>query len=194
MTTERPINFNAEMVRAILEGRKTVTRRPVKERWNSDRIVQFWDYMHEGFLQVENRVVTCPFGVPGDRLWVRETWNAYPVFEVDSGVFEAGYPYRKIPVEKPVNACVVYDADGYDGPWRPLTHMPRWASRITLEVTGVRVERVQCITEEGARAEGFDSRDAFLDFWDSIYASKGLGCDANPLVWVVEFKRVEGEK
>lgn len=177
--TERPINFNDEMVRAILDGRKTQTRRPIKELNNTVEIVQFWDYIHEGFLQVEDRVVPCPFGVPGDRLWVRETWQV-------NGCLNCGHHHYR--ATEPDYVSIMSDG------WRSPVTLPRWASRITLEVTAVRVERTLDITEAGAKAEGFESIAAFLDCWDSIYAAKGLGRGANPWVWVVEFKRVEGEK
>src|SRR5690606_22458504 len=110
------------------------------------------DDMQRGRL---GKVIQCPYGHPGDRLWVRETWNARPVSEVDSGMYEAWAPYKAIPKQQPSNAWVYFEADGdEEGPWRPSIHMPRWASRITLEITGVRVERLQDISEADARREG----------------------------------------
>jgi hypothetical protein len=174
---ERPIIFNGEMVRAILDGRKSQTRRVVRWRAYSDESIRV--YPHE-----------CPYGVPGDRLWVRETfciessrevgpydirWKATdPTPELEIGTGEAG------------------------AKWSPSIHMPRWASRITLEIVNVRVERVQEITETGAILEGVDAskyeksyRYAFTQLWDSINAKRGFGWDANPWVWVLEFKKVE---
>lgn len=126
---------------------------------------------------------------PGDRLWVRETWYCAGVDESD------GYPvrYRE-------GATVQEDVSIS---WRPSIFMPRWASRITLEITGVRVERLQDITEEDAKEEGVppmifsdggygkpDYRDGFRQLWDSINAKRGFGWDVNPWVWVIEFRRV----
>ena len=116
---ERPILFSAPMVRAILAGTKTQTRRVVKLKP---------DYM-ETFLRLPNKVACCPYGQPGGRLWVRETFED---------------------CESALHSCVLYRADGGTPgtKWTPSIHMPRWASRITLEITGVRVERLQDISEE----------------------------------------------
>lgn len=187
MTTERPINFNGEMIRSILEGRKTVTRRPIKNQVGDSINCGDGCYIplptceRVAHLHYNSLLSLCPFGVPGDRLWVREVW-AY------NGCLNCGTPHYQ--ASDPDYAQKSMMSDG----WKSPVTMPRWASRITLEVTGVRVERVQGITEEGARVEGFESRDAFLDYWDGIYAAKGFGRDANPWVWVVEFKRVEETK
>lgn len=196
--TDHPILFSAPMVRAILEGRKTQTRRVVKPqpvRMGSDWMASKRDsahceqvYLWDHRALVNDRFVSeaCPFGVPGDRLWVRETFNGNP----ESGI---GYAYRATQPEM----------DGL--PWRPSIHMPRAASRITLEVVGVRVERLNEISEEDAKAEGAarhqcghyvaqrplddvyeNARDWFADLWESI---NGPGSwEANPWVWVVEFK------
>lgn len=195
---ERPILFSAPMVRAILEGRKTATRRVVKLVTPKTRNVQDWSV--DGV-----RVGPCPYGQPGDRLWVREAWrashdlNSTPPREItkdSSVVYEATMPS--------------YSELGIVGKLRPSMFMPRWASRITLEVTGVRVERLQDMTTDQAIAEGmrtfphkggtayaWDADDAhgfgsatgaFRWLWDSI---NGDGAHhADPWVWVVEFKRV----
>ena len=193
---ERPILFSAPMVRAILEGRKTQTRRVVKPdivqaiefmggcedhedgpfpfvglqyatRQNDNKrmmpaewLIYCTEYPEEGAVPVGQ-----VYGAIGDQLWVRESWNAYSVHEVDNGIFEAGYPYSKIPKVRPLNAEILYSADGHEGPWRPSIHMPSWASRIQLEITGIRVERLQDISEEDAIAEGIDaaSRGIFIN-------------------------------
>lgn len=206
---ERPILFNDEMVRAILEGRKTVTRRPMKNQpgefthvdHDDVRGWHFWgDYIRgPGQTDVDqwHEPIKCPFGAVGDHLWVREAWahDASSVEECrtrhESATPGLGYgPYYRATESYPESLR-----------WRPSIHMPRWASRITLCVTGVRVERVQDIDHEGAWDEGFlmhdegavlteESVDTFLHAWDAIYAAKGFGWKANPWVWVVEFERV----
>ena len=162
--TERPILFSAPMVRAILDGNKTQTRRVVKLKP---------DYM-ETFLRLPNKVACCPYGQPGGRLWVRETFED---------------------CESALHSCVLYRADGGTPgtKWTPSIHMPRWASRITLEITGVRVERLQDISEEDAISEGTPFPcggwvGGYQKLWESIHGPGSW--DLNPWVWVVEFKRV----
>lgn len=188
---ESPILFNGDMVRAVLAGQKTQTRRavvpPTRTRGNHGSI--------------------CPYGQPGDRLWVRERWAADMSFD--------DLPPRML---APRGMPIYYHATAQcmDYKWRPSIHMPRWASRITLEITDVLKERVQNITSDGAIAEGayevrkvgddiahatwtmdgldwrYDTpREAFAATWDSLYAARGLGWDVNPWVWVVTFKRAE---
>jgi len=203
---ERPILFSGDMIKAILENRKSQTRRvikpqpvisaPVVYNWHESRGV--WRNYHDPGARFR-----CPYGVPGDRLWVRETWKTasqyddLPPSRLPCHAFEKGQD-------------IVYAADAEDsyslsGRLRPSIHMPRWASRITLEVMGVRVERVQEISEEDAKAEGInpiydkdmycDERDlthihgtgGFIDLWDSINAARGYPWADNPWVWVVEF-------
>jgi len=146
---EYPLLFNDEMVRAVLDGRKTQTRRAVK-------------------LQLKTpAVIRSPFGGPGDRLWVRECFTeSEPLF------------YR---ATTPDLECK----------WKPSIHMPRWASRITLEVTDVRAEQIQDITEADAVAEGFERREHFIQAWDAIYASKQFGWDDNPWAWVGTFRKMD---
>lgn len=229
---ERPILFSAPMVRPILEGRKTQTRRVVKLKGNdglqSDqsawRFCEFHGdkavWQHHADIQ---RVITeiCPYGKPGDRLWVREAWAYYGGSE---------YLYQK---EKRSTAFrATWDIDQYGwadamgrgvppigyipgGKWRPSIHMPRWASRITLEITDVRVQRLQEISEEDAISEGckaepipapdtlsdpnhralaaameggqFTAKLDFLMLWDSL---NGNGASfANPWVWAITFNR-----
>ncbi len=185
---EKPILFSAPMVRAIIEGRKTMTRRVVKPQHC------FAPSMRQG----ESAWNNCPYGQPGDTLWVRETWA---IGDRDNDVLYAADPswnVNGVAVPPPVNKGTVHA-----GNWRPSIYMPRWASRITLEVTAVRVERLQEITEDDARAEGvalgIDGQTgrlesggaAFLKLWDSINAERGYGWTVNPWVWVVSFKLQE---
>jgi hypothetical protein len=209
-TKERPILFSAPMVRAILEGRKTVTRRAVK----GSGLNFLADFTPEYFALPENHF--CPYGKPGDRLWVRETWYC-DHFEVMRG------PYLK-PDDLDIgealdDGTLVYAADGLtpyeqeQPSWKPSIHMPRWACRILLEITDVRVERLQEISEGQARAEGIrpmrdgsdtwvsregpaklvtpwpTAKEAFSDLWDSINGPHAW--EANPWVWAITFRRVE---
>ena len=202
-TKERPILFSGEMVRAILEGRKTQTRRMVKPQPPSnmhrhcwfDAPVYGWTYEPEPAAEWHR--VRCPYGVPGDRLWVRETWQ---VFEhEDVAIDELRRRYR----DGQLAGELVYKADDPNEAverWRSGLHLPREFSRITLGVTGVRVERLQEISEADCAAEGIATefhgmpvgglRWEYAAIWDRI---NGAGSwDANPWVWVVEFKRVGG--
>nr|WP_218585968.1 hypothetical protein [Pseudomonas sp. AN3A02] len=142
------------MVRAILEGRKTVTRREVKKKAALDCLASGFE---PAFLTLPGNSDLCPYGRPGDRLWVRETWYC-DHFEVMRG------PYLK-PDDLDIGEAIddgtlVYAADGLapyeqeQPTWKPSIHMPRWACRILLEITDVRVERLQDISEEQAQAEG----------------------------------------
>lgn len=247
MGAERPILFSAPMVRAILAGRKTQTRRVLVKRggfsapdhvehtgmavlddgrvsaafrtpWK--RVVEAmgwgrdptgWDY--------EYTWEVCPYGSPGDRMWVRETWGQLDSAHPDSeGVYEpdvwTGKPRPGLPV--------VYRADyaGHEedgAPWRPSIFLPRWASRLTLDVTAVRIERLQSISEADARAEGCTSdmdwiskiegvrgaaasrvlptrlvtaRENYRWLWDEINGKRAPWA-TNPWVWVVSFRVLE---
>lgn len=181
---ERPILFSGPMVRALLAGTKTQTRRIVKRYEVRAGMPQpEWDSL----------LRLCPYGQPGDRLWVREAW---------AEVRPRGIPW-------PATMTVYREADNrtdYGGPWKPSIHMPRRASRLTLEITGVRVERLQDISEADALAEGIvqlkdggfglpagehyhcaDPRQSYLSLWEAINGPGSVG--ANPWVWVVEFKK-----
>jgi hypothetical protein len=194
MTTTRPIIFSDEMVRAILDGRKTQTRRVAKVTSEGCRPGLLTPLA--GFVprRPEQHVEYCPYGQPGDRLWVGETWRqAYPQTS-----YSLGLVYR-------ADRAKALGMDEYSQrhEWRPSIHMPRWASRITLEITGVRIERLQEISEADARAEGAEpymhvthpSReglrhvDGFHGLWESIHCPDSWG--ANPWVWVIEFRRLE---
>lgn len=205
---ERPILFSAPMVRAILDGTKTQTRRVVKPQPTYDgKFAGGWKVVgkhgHEAATCGPLVSGLCPYGHPDDRLWVRETW-AYHVQAMGSATDRDG-PW-------------VYAADGNFAlqsrlcdRWRPSIHMPRVVSRITLEVTGVRVERLQDISEADAAAEGIERSydqwrdyltdqavnypssatpiDSYRTLWEQINGPESW--DANPFVWVVEFKRLE---
>lgn len=203
---ERPVIFNSEMVRAILDGRKTQTRRAI-----SDRQLHLIDvasqvgecYPLESGIDHANSQSYyrehCPFGQVGDRLWVREAYQG-PLFNLDqmetyledTSKFERQEfcEYRADGGRTPE----YYDADdNLRHGWKPSIHMPRWASRITLEITGVRVERLQDISEADAIAEGGTKHfniDWFGPLWASIYGVDSW--NANPWVWVIEFRRVGG--
>jgi len=165
---ERSICFNTEMVRAILEGRKTQTRRLMNGK-----------FVFGSCITEKGEIINCPYGKIGYRLWVKET-------------------FTYITLGCAVAMC--YKADGYQigSNWKTSIHMPRWASRILLEITNIRVERVQDITEKEAMEEGHifgcDSIEWFQDMWDSINEKRGYGWEKNPWVWVIEFKRVEVPK
>lgn len=227
---ERPILFSAPMVRAIQEGRKTVTRRVLRFQPGADADITVERYNvavtnRRGYQEAGPEIFgawwrdgeagcKCPYGAPGDRLWVRETWYC-DHFEVTRG------PYLKpddLNVSEAIDdGTLVYAADGLtpyeaDQPiWKPSIHMPRWASRILLEITNVRVERLQVISDKQALAEGVrlyadhaalgdwyhvegketysaDPRKSFELLWSSINGPTAW--DANPWVWTVEFKRV----
>ena len=202
---ERPIIFSGPMVQAILDGRKTQTRRvvrpqpavPVREIIKAQGTLQWVDT--SGHFHIGNG--KNPYGQPGDRLWVRET------FRVSRG-------YDHYPPSKCEGCIVHYEADGtplpegYGFRWgkvRSSIHMPRWASRLLLDVVSVRVERVQDISEGDAAKEGWDwsnhdlhkaydpvsmdtARRWFRDLWDTINTKPGRTWDDNPWVWVVGFK------
>jgi hypothetical protein len=227
---ERPILFKAPMVRALLDGSKTQTRRvaPIRElnilshpgdmvTWGVSflKAVKGVLSSHSGgkFSDLQARSIIAsmfnPYGKPGDRLWVRETWQ-----HLDN-VGQRAHEF--LPHQKHSRHCF-FLADESDpttkplsGRWRPSIHMPRWASRITLEITGVRVERLQDISEADARAEGcvllgqgpsvttsdllWSGREWplasawYRELWEQI---NGTGSwNANPWVWVVEFRRVK---
>jgi len=212
ITKERPILFSRPMVRAILDGKKTQTRRVVKRQCDMEfdpadpHFGPYWlSYATEA--EGEDAKVRCPYGEPGDRLWVRETFYRWtgcgraPERFLRIGRYQ--YCYADDPefgvdrqrAEQATASCVVTV---------PSIFMPRLASRIALEITGVRVERLTDISEKDAQAEGaigavdqsignnWCAREAFLCLWESI---NGEGSwDANPWVWVVEFRQISTPK
>ncbi|EHW2661112.1 hypothetical protein K3D86_002394 [Escherichia coli] len=208
---ERGMIFNGEMVRAILDGRKTQTRRIVNSSTdNSLRLREQYPHKHYN--------INCPFGQPGDRIWVRETWGVVSHELDEDGRIQPWTPDRPATAihEMPFgngyySGHAIYaadgeftwgDDDGYeDGRscWKPSIHMPRWASRILLEITDVRVERLNNISECDAKSEGGPTEctligdkyfPGFRSLWKSIYGEESWA--ANPWVWVIEFKRIEG--
>ena len=232
---ERPILFSASMVRAILEGRKTMTRRvatkiKAPKVWTMPNgIDSFWN-VNPCWRETPGEL--CPYGQPGDRLWVRETWRIGAWNENEGAVsidYRAdGFARREwidVPDEKvfeklwiqstedAIRAGIKTNEDGAykwepgESPcrWRPSIFMPRNLSRITLEITNVRVERLNDISTQDVFSEGMEictqdddgttwgafskAQARFVDLWESI---NGPGTwDANPWVWVVEFKRIE---
>lgn len=209
---ERPILFSAPMVRSILDGRKAQTRRVLKPQpptathdvrtfHHPDPRIHFWAFDGASLL---DWVQPCPYGEVGDRLYVRETWqhSNHPLgpYDPDCSVF-----YRADYLDDPLGPDLELSRDGIRRQWRPSIHMPRAASRIVLEVTGVRVERLQDISESDARAEGVTIAErhmngycavetrppsirAFRELWESINGTEAW--DVNPFVWRVEFRRV----
>ena len=216
---ERPILFNAPMVRAILDGSKTQTRRVVKPQpdWVNENAgcgiatgggimpSPRSDWLHWRGSRLLRPEPRCPYGLPGDRLWVRENFAIVPrtAYARSDGVQQTLRPDDD-------HDAAIYRA-GWDRSnggfrWRPSIHMPRWASRILLEITDVRVERLQDISEADAQAEGVKvdgnghavrddvvnvggARTAFAELWESINGPDSWS--ANPWVWVIEFRRIE---
>lgn len=206
--TERGMIFNGEMVRAILDGRKTQTRRPVKFPFLDKNLgCELAGNELAGELSAGN-YLNSAFGKPDDRIWVRETWARY---NIDQNSHDIAYR-ATTPADWPE-----------EGRWCPSIHMPRWASRLLLEITDVRVERLNAISPEDAESEGLERTnftgfgdepglpsypepdvyfdplkkqwkeyppEAFAGLWESIYGEGSW--KANPWVWVIEFKRVEG--
>lgn len=195
---ERPILFSAPMVRAILEGRKTQTRRIVKPQPTRPVANMGMGYFSEEPNNLRAPYLKCPYGEPGERLWVRETW---------AGVKQLGGIW--------VREKFHYRASEGDNElikWKPSIHMPRVACRIILEITNIRVERLQDISDKDAAEEGLflepvvagttpmwrynsssdwysHTKNCFKGLWQSI---NGEGSwDANPFVWVVDFKQVK---
>lgn len=215
---ERPILMSAPMVRAILDGSKTQTRRVVKpqplvtdikaewagRRPKGDGGGGFAHFPRKGETpSLDYMLFNCPYGQPGDRLWVRETFA-----DLRGAGFDRAFAYladssKKGYEDEESKRCRL----DYGVKWKPSIHMPRIASRLTLEITGVRVERLQDISEAHAIAEGIyqdiggkyqkakgsgpfcnTARQAFQFLWEDINGAESWA--ANPWIWVVEFKRV----
>lgn len=198
--------FNAEMVRAILDGRKTQTRRPIK--WKQTRFTEIgeredgskWPWSEDAEHACDFWH-PCPFGAVGDRIWVRETFRVHSrATDVATLVYRASVrnSWTEQTHRVPIAVC---DKPATPEKWTPSIHMPRWASRILLEITDVRVERLRDLSEEDAKSEGitppaggvlpgWEYRINFRDLWMDIYGTDSW--EANPWVWVIEFKRVEG--
>jgi len=219
---ERPILFSGPMVRALLDGTKTQTRRVVKpmpkwakqfpickpEGMKADHEILWWNGEHEhvGVSQ------SCPYGKVGDRLWVREAHTIHSTHGQHRIDDHRWGPWDGLPTRfNEDRTKIAYFREGFDrsfcGKWKPSIHMPRWASRLTLEITDVRVERLQDISEPDAMAEGAepcangvwfdrnpafagsDAKGAYYALWEAING-KGSWA-ANPWVWVVSFEVVK---
>lgn len=206
-TKSRPILFSAPMVRALLDGRKTQTRRMVKPQPIQDAGGKVYRWISRGRdVNVEHmNAAMCPYGVPGDRLWVKHGHWLKPASDLTEAI--AWSPEFPCAVHRDYRgtwtsdiASPQSDIDKHGGfRKRPSIHMPRWASRITLQVTSVRVERVQDISEADAVAEGMkprpsepydcmdDPREQYRFLWDEI---NGKGSwESKPWVWVIEFRK-----
>ena len=186
MKQERPIIFNTEMVNAIVRGRKTQTRRVVKKTTNKNEPNKDFAIPFESGTCYKD----CPYGKPGDYLYVRETWyNPY---------YQSHYSkqtLKKRAEHTLYKANVNRNFNNFN--WRPSIHMPKLFARIWLEITDVRVERIQNISESDCYVEGVKNtkgcspRFPFGQLWDSINKDKGYGWEENPWVWVVEFKKID---
>jgi hypothetical protein len=233
LVKERPILFKGDMVRAILSGQKTMTRRVMKPQFSTESLPEEIPATSSEGWQVgghsglwwdgdwPNEGVKCPYGKPGDHLWVRETFRCNGWATDVATIF-----YRASERNSYTEMCEQFPVDGkkplpVDSKWRPSIFMPRWASRITLEITDIRVERLQDISEIDAKSEGvsincskqnhwscddhsgewirypfsydnepaYSAKESFQSLWKSI---NGAGSwDANPWVWVIEFKRID---
>lgn len=259
--TERPIIFSAPMVRAILDGRKTQTRRVMKPQMEVREIAGTFGGGVLAYPRPKSEgggawiwpnaqaqvLASCPYGVPGDRLWVKETFTYFEQPDQDTDVRrneshrpQDGKRYerwmnRVMAQPLPGEDFLVYLADqqkrslaewpyphpiydhcvGKFGKTTSPIYMPRWASRITLEITDVRVQQLQSISEDDAKAEGLyeftdpprvptssygsspadcwetDPRKAYARLWDAINAKRGFGWEPNPWVWALSFRRIE---
>jgi hypothetical protein len=213
---DRPIIFSADMVKAILEGRKTHTRRVMKQQPYTLRVEGFGYPTKEGgfvSLRSEHCLNECPYGKPGDRLWVRETWTG--TWHDTDGLENMHISYAADGSERFVIApedYVLPKAATKAGGWVSPLFIKRFASRITLEITDVRVQRLQEISSEDCMAEGIiklpasgryvsgkgaqyfggatsTAKSAFCDLWRAINGSGSW--DANPWVWAITFRRIE---
>ena len=188
--SERPILMNTDMVRAILEGRKTVTRRVIKPQPEGQPIPMTANSCYPDCFGIEEtpKVIRPPYQ-PCDILWVRETWTRLP--ETPGGHFRPRgvYYYKAGEDLRPEK----YRGNG----WHPSIHMPREAARIFLRVTDVRVERLQDCGNMQAKDEGCTCSSQFARLWDSTIKPAdraAYGWDANPWVWVISFERISGEE
>ena len=217
-TRERPILLSGAMVRALLDGRKTQTRRAVKLPHQNP--LGKWEALQVGgtkgglnalgqSIPLQDAIwhtrtgdaLLCPYGQPGDRLWVRESF---------CHIYDNNKPPAKRELEDVAYMADNIQPDPYAyGPWKPSIHMPRWASRITLQITGVRVQHLQDISEQDAIAEGIEKTphglwslygqvdsdgtysptSSFCALWGSLNGPESW--DANPWVWVIEIQRLE---
>ena len=199
----KPILFNTEMVQAIMDGRKSCTRRAVKPQWEE---CPHCKYVHNEYIydEMAENVYCARCGYPleperrspyqpEDILYIRETWHRYTkrVGKGEGCHLEEHYGYK----------ASIANSEDAEEPWKPSIHMPKKAARIWLKVTNVRVERLQDMTDDDAETEGcFDYTSTalgFPDVWDSTIKKSDLdsyGWNANPWVWVIEFERCEPQE
>ena len=225
---EKPIIFSADMVKTILDGKKTMTRRVVKSdfinnykhahiiKQSSDKSREGKAYFYDkpvGGMVLSSQLVSNPYGKVGDHLWVRETWiQGYddPLIESEGDDENAVSIIYKADGKEEYRTCSAetaenwgnFSADSEMVGFKSPIHMPRWASRLLLEITDIRIERLQDITEADAIKEGLGSgilRDCkvpkFSSLWDSLYQDdEPKQWKNNPWVWVIEFKKVKNDK
>ena len=211
-----PMLFNGDMIRALIDGRKTQTRRPINlktgdtfdERALKDAIQEWrpvYDDLSGKRVGRKAALVRCPYGQPGDLIWVRETFADLRGTGIEgtdpARRFDAAYSADVKPGSASDEARIDFRIK-----WKPSIHMPRWASRLTLRITDVRVERVQDISDEDAAAEGVEpfgdgsafvqlkdaqiystTRGCFASLWRSIYTKSGYTWGENPWVWAITF-------
>lgn len=199
---ERPIIFSTPMVQAILEGRKTQTRRVVKPcPCGYEPVLNkkgLWEFSCESHFENDDpeiHIFKCPYGKIGDLLYVRETWMD------DSGTVD--HRQRIYPFYRYKANGEVYNVDGTLKKWKPSIFMPKYIARIWLEIVDISIERIWEITDGDIAKEGCEwssmqignyygspARDVFVRLWDSINKKRGYGWDDEPWVWVITFKRV----
>jgi len=211
---ERPILFNTASVQGILAGRQTQTRRVIRpqpepdpdgKKYNKDGL--WWASAKcQSMIGIKQMSSLCPYGKLGDLLWVKETWRVEQELDNHKPSEFSGWSVNY--KDHRIRMLGFGDTDW--GRWRSPRFMPKWAARIWFEITGVRVEKVQDISEEDALAEGCRGlswyrhpssgivtddgllpSEEFRDLWDSINAKRGHSWETNPFVWVIEFKRIK---
>jgi hypothetical protein len=213
----KPILFNTEMVRAILDGRKTCTRRILKGGIPFDEKAEYWNVLKKGEwsgpICVEHFIKQFSPYKQGDILYVRETWTHFECWNCEGDEEGNCVEEPHISVLQKQGGCYLYRATSEisgDARWHPSIHMPKEAARIWLKVTDVRVEHLQDITEDGAKAEGANwkngqnvgweekmkrtATERFAEIWNSTIKKSDLdryGWAANPWVWVIEYERCE---
>ena len=228
---DHPIIFSTNMIKAILDGRKTQTRRIVKApKLHPDYGYPHWDdawidgdeneqYLHIPFsgdaMERTTHRAYCPYGQVGDKLWARETWRLSGgpdsnrvIYKADGETVLTYIGAKGLSTSKELEPQFGWQMiEKYGTHYHPSIHMPKWAARIWLEITNIRVERVQDIDAVEAETEGIrrpkrlcpDMHDEYILFrfqrlWDSLNAKRGYGWDNNPWVWVIEFKKVRIRK
>jgi hypothetical protein len=205
---EHPILFSTEMVKAIIDGYKTMTRRAKGLELVNQRINESWrigetniagrTWWEAAIDSSHSHRIDSPYGQVGDRLWVRETWNSAGGIGHGKQLFTPVIRYKADGYSKSCEGGNSNSPIGIDNKWRPSIFMPRWASRITLKITNIRVERLQDISlgdlsREGVQLKqfGFDNMySKFEHLWNTINAKRGYSWESNPWVWVIEFKKI----